>query len=420
MFAPTPVQLGTVNYLGALARGTTYLVLTPSEYQSASAASETGTLRTFSNLKLRLFYRTPAASSLAQPPAFVDVRAAPDGNGNALFEAFVVGDQTVPIDQVWVTYTDTRSPFPRMWRSVDLARDLSQPGYWKATKTLADLGVESFDDVVFLAQAASGSGLIGFAANGGAYYRIAAPTATTQTPKLATDIAITAAPTTGAYRSTQTFTAHLREHILGTLRSLPGKSVRFTVGSQRLGALTDANGDATISLVLLQGPGPYRIRAAFDEDATDLASADSSALTITKAPSTLTLGTLNVIAGGRWSGVATLVIGSGAPTELQTVFFVASSAGGNFVTSTITGPDGRATIPAWALPVGTYSLTVYFAKPVLAGATVLYDATSPYYAVSQASGTLTVALASVVYKGDTTGAAGANISARPTRRSATL
>ena len=412
VFAPTPVQLGTVNYLGALARGTTYLVLTPAEYESASAASETGTLRTFSNLKLRLFYRTPAASSLAQPPAFVDVRATPDGNGNALFEAFVVGDQTVSIDQVWVTYTNTRSPFPRMWRSVDLARDLSQPGYWKATKTLADLGVESFDDVVFLAQAASGAGSVGFATNGGAYYRIAAPTATVQTPKLATDIAITAAPTSGAYRSKQTFTAHLREHILGAVQPLAGKNVRFTLGSQRLGAVTDANGDATISLILMQSPGPYRIRAAFDEDATDLASAASAALTITKAPSTLTLGTLNVIAGGRWSGIATLSIGSGAPTESQTVFFVASSGAGNFVTSTITGTDGRATIPAWALPVGSYSLTAYFAKPVLAGTTLLYDATSQYYAGSQATGTLTVSAARVVYTGDTTVFSGANINLR--------
>jgi hypothetical protein len=414
VFAPTPVQLGTVNYLGALARGTTYLVLTPAEYQSASATSETGTLRTFSNLKLRLFYRTPATSSLAQPPAFVDVRATPDGNGNALFEAFVVGDQTVSIDQVWVTYTDTRSPFPRLWRSVDLARDLSQPGYWKATKTLADLGVESFDDVVFLAQAASGAGSVGFATNGGAYYRIAAPTATVQTPKLATDIAITTPPTSGAYRSKQTFTAHLREHILGAIRPLAGKNVRFTLGSQRLGAVTDANGDATISLILMQSPGasPYRIRAAFDEDETDLASAASAAFTITKAPSTLTLGALSVIAGGRWSGIATLSIGSGAPTESQTVFFVASSAAGNFVTSTITGTDGSATIPGWALPAGSYSLTAYFAKPVLAGTTVLYDATSQYYAGSQATGTLTVSAARVVYTGDTTAFSGANINLR--------
>src|SRR5438874_5974256 len=137
---------------------------------SSSPASNSGTLRTFSNLQLRLFYRTPAGSSLESPPQFVDVRATPNGTGDALFEAFVAGDPGVSIDQVWITYTDTRSPFPRSWRSIDLVRDTSQTGYWKMTKSLADLGVESLDDVVFIAQAGSGSGLVGFSTNAGSYF----------------------------------------------------------------------------------------------------------------------------------------------------------------------------------------------------------------------------------------------------------
>jgi len=49
---------------------------------------------------------------------------------------------------------------------------------------------------------------------------------------------------------------------------------------------------------------------------------------------------------------------------------------------------------------------------VLAGTTVLYDATSQYYAGSQATGTLTVSAARVVYTGDTTVLSGANINLR--------
>jgi hypothetical protein len=413
VFSPIPNRLATVNYLGALARGTTYLVLTPAEYQSSSAASDTGTLRTYTNLKLRLFYRTPAGSSLESPPSFVDVRATPNGVDGALFEAFVTGDPGVTIDQVWVTYTDTRSPFPRSWRSVDLTRDPLHPERWAATKTRADLGVESLDDVVFIAQAASGSGLVGFATNTGNYFLVASPAATTQTPKLATDVAITANPGTGAYRTKQIFRAHLQEHVLGSIRPVAGKPVTFTLGSQRLAAITDANGDATVSLALLQSPSAlYRLRAAFDEDATDLASAAAAPFTITKAPTSLTLGTLSVVRGGRWSGIATVQINGGPPFDPETVFFAAAGAAGTFVTTTITGPNGVATIPQWELPSGSYSLTAYFALPVPLPTGATYDASSRYYVGSSAQGTLTVTNAGVVYKGDTTVFSGANINLR--------
>ena len=403
VFAPIPNRLATVNYLGALASGTTYLVVTPSEYRSTSAASDTGTVRTFSSLNLRLFYRAPATSSLTMPPSFVDLRAVPQGD-DVLFEAFVVGDQSVPIESVWVTYTDTTSVFPRMWKSLDLA--MVAPGHWTATASLASLGAESAESLVFIAQAANAAGLVSFATNGGAYYRISEPVAATPTPKRNTAVTLLAPPAAGAYRSTATFTARLNEVINGSPVALAGKTVRFALGGQRLAALTNANGDATVSFTLLQRPATgYRISAAFDEDDGNLGSSTSAPFQINKAASALALGTpLHVTFGGAWSAVATLSIGGGAPYETQTLFFLAtptSGGGATRIATTLTGTNGKASVPGWDLPAGTYNLRVLFAKPVPLGGGATYDATSPYYHSAEAVGTVTVGAPRVSYNGDT-------------------
>ena len=417
VFSPLPNRLATVNYLGALARATTYLVVTPSEYRSASAMSDTGTLRRFDSLKLRLYYRTSAESSLEGPPSFVDIRATPNGTGGVLFEAFVIEGPGIAIDEVWVTHTSATGAFPRMWTSVDLRRCQAasaectnpQAGYWKTTQTLAQLGVESIDDVVFIAQAASHSGLVGFATNGGNYYGVSTPVATTATPKLVTDLTITipSSATSGAYRTTQTFRAHLQDRTLE--RPLAGKTVGFALGSQRLSAVTDANGDASISLKLLQSPGPYKLRAAFDEDDAYLGSAATREVTITRASSSLALGTLNVVAGGRWSSMATLSIGGAPATDTQTAYFVATSGTQTFVTSALTGPSGAVSIPDWDLIPGTYTLTAYFAESVPLGGGATFNATSRYYVGDHKSGTLTVGAAGVTFIGDTVVPLGTNV-----------
>jgi hypothetical protein len=406
VFSPTPNRLATVNYIGALASGTTYLVVTPEQYRSSSADSDTGTARTFTSLTFRLFYRTPGTSVLTQPPAFVDVRAQPTAAGNVLFEAFVVGDSSVAINSVWVTYTDTRSPYPRKWRSIDLTADTSpaNPGRWFNEVSLATLGVESIDDVVFMAQAANASGLVGFAANGGGYFRVETPTAVVSAPKRSTTLDITAAPGSGAYRSTATFTAQLNENILGNLVPVAGRTVRFGLGSQRLSALTDADGKATVALKLLQRPGGYKLNAAFDENDANLASANSADFTITQATSTLALSqtSMTVRAGGLWSAAARLTIGAAGdpPTETQTVFFVATGGGRTYVTSTLTATNGFASIPGWDLPVGSYTLKGYFAE-IVPLATGTYDARSLYYAGSHTvDGSVIVAAGAVAYTGD--------------------
>jgi hypothetical protein len=368
------------------------------------------------------------------PPSFVDVRARPSGATDVLFEAFVAGDPGVNIDSVWITYTDTTSPYPRVWRSIDLVRDTSQVGYWKATNSLTALGAESFDDLVFIAQAVNASGLVGFATNSGAYYRVETPVAIVSAPKRATELALVAtpaaptrpcpyvpptsnaAPIPCAYRSTATFTARLLEVVPGESVPLAGRSVRFRLGSQQLAAVTNENGEAMLDLKLLQRPGSYRLNVAFDEDASNLASSNSGAYTIVKAVSSIALAQdpLTVTTGGTWSAAATLGIAGGAPIETQTVFFVAT--GGTptrtYVTTTLTGLNGAATIPGWDLPVGSYSLTAYFATSVPLGGGASYDATSLYYLGSEDTGVLHVTAAGISYAGDTVVQIGTNINLR--------
>ena len=137
-------------------------------------------------------------------------------------------------------------------------------------------------------------------------------------------------------------------------------------------------------------------------------------MAIVQAPSSLSLGTLSVVAGGRWANVATLRISGLAPGETQTVYFTATDAAGRtYFISALTNPDGVVTIPSWPLAAGDYSLTAFFAEVVPLGGGKTLDARSRYYAGSHtAAGTLHVGVAGVTYTGDTDVLTGANINLR--------
>jgi TolB protein len=191
----------------------------------------------------------------------------------------------------------------------------------------------------------------------------------------------------------------LKELVNKELVPVAGKTVRIGIGSQRLEAITNDAGDATVVLTVLQRPrpgtppAPYQLTAAFDEDDTNLASSRSQNFTITKASSSLTLApaAVTVTFGGQWTAAATLTLAGGEPTETQTLFFVATAGDGRtFVTTTLTGANGVGSIGGWDLPVGSYTLRVYFAKVVPLGGTASYDATSPFYVGAEAQGTVTV------------------------------
>jgi hypothetical protein len=267
------------------------------------------------------------------------------------------------------------------------------------TKTLADLGVTSAEEIRFIAQAVSGSNLVGLATNGGAYYIPAIPTTTVATPKTSTRLTVTSTTTSATYRSQPTFTAMLEERVGDAWSPLPGKRVAFTIGGQRAFAVTDAlgvatAGVATAQLTLLQIPRAYTLAAGFDEDATHLGTSSGVQFRVDPRPTTLTFSSPIAFAtGGRWTNVVTLDMG-GIEFEQQTVFMVltgtsGAAAGQTFVTSGLTSQSGGVTL-ASTFPDGTYTATAYFAKVVPIG-TGSYDARNPRYLDSSATATLVVA-----------------------------
>src|SRR5207302_135397 len=216
--------------------------------------------------------------------------AVPSADGQSIqFRVNVEGDPAAGIQQVWITYTATApacsgglNPCAGQWQPLDLVQDRDDSTIWAATLPLAG---SAAGDVRYLVQAVNGVGVVGTATNMGAYYVPQPRVASTSAPKTSTSLSFSAAPAGGAYRDRATFAAVL------TAGGSPvsGRPVAFEFGPQRLQAMTDSNGSASVTFPLLQSPGSYVVRAAFEEAQDLLGSAAESAFTIARQNTTLTL-----------------------------------------------------------------------------------------------------------------------------------
>src|SRR5207253_7909206 len=119
----------------------------------------------------------------------------------------------------------------------------------------------------------------------GADYVPGPQTVSASAPKPSTGLVFSAAPSGGMYRDRATFTAVL------TAGGSPvsGRPLAFAFGPQRLQAVTDSNGSASVTFPLLQTPGEYAVRAAFEESQDLLGSAAESTFSIARQNTTLTL-----------------------------------------------------------------------------------------------------------------------------------
>src|SRR5439155_4243822 len=122
-------------------------------------------------------------------------------------------------------------------------------------------------DLRLMVVAANDAGLVTHATNAGAFFGAFIPSTTPAQPKHSTKLALVSPPTTGAYRSQATFTGLLtQQQADGKFAPLPGKRVSFTLGGQRLSAVTGSNGQASVTMTLMQLPDTYTLRAAFEEE----------------------------------------------------------------------------------------------------------------------------------------------------------
>src|SRR5207247_313650 len=296
------------------------------------------------------------------------ISAIPSSDGQSIaFRMNVEGDPSAGVQQVWITYTAATpacsggaNPCAGQWQPLDLVRDAADSTLWTGTPPLAGTAASN---VRYLVQAVNGAGVVGTATNLGAYYVPQVEAVQASAPKQSTSVSFSAAPSSGTYRDAATFTAVLTSY--GS--PVNGRPLVFKFGPQRLQAVTDADGSATVTFALLQTPGQYPVRAGFEEAHDLLGSAADSTFSIALQNTTLTLTGGNAHYSDSTGVVATLADQS-APTPRrlreQTVMFIVSQGQSSWVVPVITDALGRAPLGPLPLAPGAYTVAAYLSGTI--------------------------------------------------------
>lgn len=391
-----PVQFWRVNYFEALASGSaTRLSVAPAQYQSDSPGSLTGTLRRFDSVDFRLYYSSYTEESavsgnnpaLSAAPSIANVTTNVQGS-DMQFIARVVGDPAAGIQEVWVTFTALSGPYAGQWQSLNLAQSPADSTLWQGTLPLSGTLP---DDVQFIVQAVNGVGLVSSSTNLGAF--LTATAVTPPTDPAPTELTLLNPPTTGAYGSAVTAQARLTS----SGAPLAGQFLTFKLGPQQRSAVTDANGEASVTLALLGLPGSDSLQASFAGSANYQPSSASSPFTLTRQPTNLSLDpvSLTVLNGETADFAATLTDGIGRPLSEKTILFIITGSGGAQAQSVITDYAGRAFLDV-TLPADTYAVNAYFSGVIpLPGQTLNLE--DDRFLPSTAAASLTVNPAADVY-----------------------
>ncbi len=377
-----PMRLASVNYFGELTDGggLTQLNVTPVQHRVERIGDINTILRRYSDVDLRLYYSSNtqtydgAIPALAGPPTITQV-SAEDNGLDVEFEAFVVGDPTAGIQEVWVTYTHSGAT---EWASLDLIQDPNDSTRWFATLG----GGASLSGLEFVAQAANGVGLVALDDNFGKYFTVGGDAA------IGDPTALDLSPAAGG-----TFGSELE--VSAALTSggsgVADAAVLFSVGGTNRVGITDVNGIATAALPLNSVSGDYRLTASFAGNGSFAPSAASQSITVGKAATSLTLSpALDLVFAGEPTGIeATLLGPGGAPLKERTVYFTITDGTENQTVAAITNFVGVASLESVALPGGSYDVTARFlgAIPFPSGPVTLTD---PTYLPSTATEALTV------------------------------
>jgi CSLREA domain-containing protein len=360
-----PNQVWQSNFYDAINGGATRLVTVPAQYQSSAPGAINGTLRTFSNLSLQLYYlpgnwTDPSSSATVKAAA---ISAAPiiqgasaSANGSIVtFSVNAQADGSAGVLAVWVLYTGKPGTvYYGQWQPLDLTRSTNDPTFWSGTLTLPTNANSS--DLMFMVQAVGGAGLTTLGTDLGAYYQVTNPGIT----PITTTLTLQSPPTTGVYLQNSAFTLVLT----GAGQPLAGKNVTLDIGGQQAQAVTDANGSATITLKPVIAPGSYTVQAFFRGDANDLASVASSAFTLNQDSTTVMVAPTSAVIGINQPTpfVAVVRDSSGHALGGKSVVFVVRDASQTIVLvhSVIANAFGNAPLGAAALAAGAYTVDAYF------------------------------------------------------------
>jgi len=393
-----PLRPWNANYFDALtgADGATRLAVIPAQYRSTSPGSETGTLRSFDSMDFRLYYsgNTNAYSgsdatsgnawtnipALSAPPEIVRVASSTDEASGAIsFEVTVTGDPAAGIQEVWIVYTNESGP-SGIWLPLDLRQDPDDSRLWKGTLENGDLA-----SLRFVVQAVNGVGLVTMMTNDGAYYRAGVDTGGPAPTRLPVTLTLDQPAGSGPYGGQQAFA------VIATLDGAPVVGLPLTVhlGGQGRLVVTDSEGRATATFVLVAQPGGYTLNAVFDGDQvySPAASADS-AFEITPGASAVVLEPAVQHIPFRVSvQVTATVTCAGLPLTGKPVALTLNAGDVRLYTSVaVTDYAGRA---HWQVPgqaLGSYTLKAWFGQVVSSD----LDLSSPFYAGADSTASLIV------------------------------
>ena len=362
-----PTQTWASNYYQAISGGNTSLIVFPAQFRSSAPGAIDGTLRKFDQLNLQLYYLpsnwanagSPAATKAAAVSAApVILGASGTENGNAItFSVNAAAEGSAGVQAVWVLYTGKAgSSYHGTWAPLDLTRNIDDPTLWEGNLTLQP-GANA-QDILFMVQAVGGAGLTALATNLGAYYSITPENATQLPPPAATTLTLQSPPANGTYLNQSTF--HLLLQSGG--QALAGQLVTLDIGGQQALGITNASGQATLSLNLVVRPGNYTAQASFRGDADYLGSNDVSAFTVNKDSTTLTVtpASASVLGNQPTPFVAVVRDSSGRALGGRSVFFIVHNSSHTFATSVIADYQGKATLGSVPLPPGVYTVDAYF------------------------------------------------------------
>ena len=356
-----PAQIWRSNYFDALGGGTTKHLVMPARHKSDDAHPNKSIRRTYSNVKLKLFYSSfTGDAALAAAPAITNIQGILTGS-TVNVQATVTGDPSAGIQSVWIVWTGGGGASDS-WKLVNLTAVEGNPTLFTGSFPLPSGGHAA--DLRFIVEAVNGAGLVTIADNLGAYNRVFDASAAT-TAAAATKLVLSGTPTSGAAGGVVTASATL------TAGGVPvaNQTITFQVGTAQATGVTGSNGVATATVPLGTGAGGALLSASFAGDIAYQPSGDSRSLSVTKGTSTLTLsGPATPVVSGGISGVtATLKADGGAPIPFKTVWFVLSGPTPVVVTAT-TGLDGKARLVPTPAVNGTYSVIACFDKPDPQGA----------------------------------------------------
>ncbi|MFT3895748.1 MAG: PxKF domain-containing protein [Anaerolineales bacterium] len=360
-----PTQLWVPNYADAIGGGTTSLISFPAQFKSSAPGAIDGTLRKFNQLDMQMYYlpsnwtsgsATLKAAAVSSAPTILGASGVENGS-QINFSVNTLAQGSAGVQAVWILYTGKPgSAYHGTWAPLDLTQNANDPTLWEGTLNLQP--GENAENILFMVQAVGGAGLTTLATNLGAYYSVADENASQLPDPATTTLSFQSASASGTYLKNSSFTLSLQSNG----QALASQLVSLDIGGQQAFGLTDSSGNVTLTLKLVVRPGSYTAQASFRGNADYLGSNATSAFTVNKDTTTLTVtpASASVTVNQDTPFVAVVKDSDGRALGGKSVFFVIHNGTDSFATSVIADFQGNASLGSVTLPAGVYTVDAYF------------------------------------------------------------